>query len=151
MKVLTRIKGGLMMYLIATNGSDLDSKTAKRFGHANTFLLVNGDTMEFKVVDRQWDDVPQHMVDALLSMNVEVVISGNIGPDAFERLNANNIKVYICRSMTGREAIEKVIAGDCLPAEKSTLKRSIHENRRNNGGPNHYNARQGKKNHGRGR
>jgi len=123
-----------MRYLVAADGPDLDSSVAKRFGHALVYLLVDGDTMEFKVMDRAWDNVSEDMAGALLHMEAAGVVTGNIGPSAFEHVNGRGIQVYICRSMTAREAIEKVVAGDCQPADKSTLKKSIQDHRKRDDG-----------------
>ena len=114
-----------MRYLISAAGADLNAKVDKRFGHPAYHLLVDGETMEFEVYPGPGDNSPFQKAKRFLDFGIAGVIAGNVGPNAFRELNAQGIKVYICRGMTVREAVELVSSGWIEPATKSTMKVSV--------------------------
>jgi len=116
-----------MDYLIAADGPDLEAKVSKRFGHAPVLLRVNPETGEFHPVHGTLEELPNHGVRRFEPSEVEAVITGNIGPHAFEDVRDMGWKVYVVRGVTVREAIRRVRSGEVQPAEKPSMKHSIHE------------------------
>ena len=99
-----------MKIAVSVTGPDIDAEIDPRFGRCQYFLIVNTDTMEF-------DSIPNASATAMggagiqaaqtvAAKNVEIVITGNVGPNAFQTLNAAGIKVITGASGSARDAIE---------------------------------------------
>lgn len=116
-----------MKYLVAAKAANLDAEIHKRFGHADVFLVVDSETLEFNATQGVGHDEPHHGIGRFDGKGIKRVIVGNIGPEAFKDVQAVGWEVYLCRAMTVREAIEKVHSGQVSPLEGPTLKRSISE------------------------
>ena len=114
-----------MLILLGSDGNNLECFVAKRFGHANYYILFNSESQSFNAFEN--NDVG-HNHDNLrnfLDKDVEVFIVGNIGPYAFEIINTPKSKVYLARKMLVKEAIEKFTKGELLQLSEPTVKRSI--------------------------
>jgi predicted Fe-Mo cluster-binding NifX family protein len=116
-----------MRYLVVATAGDLDAKVHKRFGHADVFLVVDSETLEFTVMKGVGHEEPHHGIGRFDGKGINRVIVGNIGPEAFKDVRAVGWEVFLCRNMTVREAIKKVHSGELSPLEAATMKQSIHE------------------------
>lgn len=96
----------------------LDSNVDPRFGRAAGFLIVDPDTLEFSYVD---NGVSQAMsqgagiqaAETVCRSGVKVVLTGYVGPKAFQALSAAGIKIgQNLEKMTVRQAIDKFKAGE---------------------------------------
>jgi predicted Fe-Mo cluster-binding NifX family protein len=121
-------------YLVASSGDTLDSKVSGRFGHSPYFLVINPQTMEFKVFQGIGKDEYMQGIGKYVNMGIKNVIVGNIGPSAYNEVTASGCSVYICRNMPVREAIKKVENGDVPELKEPTIKESIHSARKAGGG-----------------
>lgn len=114
-----------MKILLATDGKTLESKIAKRFGHANYYLIFNNESKELEArINHGHDDDHSSLVD-LANEGVTHFIVGNIGPNAFKVLNAKNTKVYLARKYSAEEALKKFLDNELEELTTPTLKRSI--------------------------
>jgi len=116
-----------MKVLVAADGADLSANVSKRFGHAAQFLLVDSESWTCTPVDGVGAQSPDHGVGRLVALGVDRVITGNIGPHAYDELHARNMKVYICRHTTVQDAVRSVTKATCQPTDGPTVKRSLHE------------------------
>ena len=114
-----------MLILIGSNGNNLESTIAKRFGHANYYILFNSESQSFNVFENNDEGHNHDILRRFLNKGVEVFIVGNIGPYAFEIINTKVSKVYLARQMLVREAIEKYSRGELLQLSEPTVKRSV--------------------------
>lgn len=114
-----------MLVLIGSDGNNLESTIAKRFGHANYYILFNSESHSFNAFENNDEGHNHDNLRKFLDNGVEVSIIGNIGPYAFEIINTPKSKVYLARKMLVREAIEKYIKGELLQLSEPTVKRSI--------------------------
>ena len=92
---------------VSSEGPSLDDMVDPRFGRAGGFVIVNPETMETSYLD---NGASQTMAQGA---GMTVVLSGYVGPKAFEALKAAGIKV--CQDLDGmtvREAVEKYKNGD---------------------------------------
>jgi len=118
-------KGNKMKILLATDGETLESKIAKRFGHANYYLIYDNVSKEIEVrVNHGHEDSHSGLID-LADEGVTIFIVGNIGPNAFKVLNNKNTKVYLARKYIARDALDKFIDNKLEELTTPTLKRSI--------------------------
>ncbi|MEA3505485.1 MAG: NifB/NifX family molybdenum-iron cluster-binding protein [Bacteroidota bacterium] len=114
-----------MKILLATDGENLESKIAKRFGEAPYYLIYNSDTKEIVArVNPGHDDNHSGLID-LVDEGVLDYIIGNTGPNAFNVLNDRNAKLYLARGAVAKDALEAFLNNNMERLTKSTLKRPI--------------------------
>lgn len=98
---------------ITTSGTNLDAQVDSVFGRARYFLLVDSETLEAEAVE----NVPGAHgagVQAAQIMGdkaVGTVLTGNVGPNAFQGLTAAGIQIYIGAKGTARDALAAYKAG----------------------------------------
>lgn len=114
-----------MKIFIGADSPELTSKIAKRFGHANFYLIFNQQAKDIEVISNsEHDEKHQILIDAV-NNGVETFVVGNIGPHAFNILKKENIKIYLARKMTVKEAIEKLEKSELESLTEPTVKKSI--------------------------
>ena len=116
-----------MKILIAAQGSDLNAKIDKRFGHSKYFIIFDTQNASYKSIPNAVEGDVGVGLDVIVREGVEAIITGNIGPNAFERLKEMGIPVYVARGITVKEALEKIARGELQPVSEPTMKRSVHE------------------------
>ena len=116
-----------MKYLVSATAADLNAKIHKRFGFTDVFLIVDGDTFAYEAFPGVGHDEQSHGTKRFEQSDIERIIVGNIGPEAFEDVRAAGWEIYLCRAMTVREAVERVHSGQILPLEEPSIKRSVHK------------------------
>ena len=110
------------MILCITSESDtLDSPVDPRFGRCQYFVIIDTETMQFEAVrNPNIDSMGGAGVQSGQMMsehNVKAVLSGNIGPNAFQTLSAAGIEIITGVSGTVREAVEKFRKGEYKKSE----------------------------------
>ena len=138
-----------MLILIGADGDNPDSKVAKRFGHANYFILYNTDTKSFTVDENNAEEHNHDVMYDYLDKGVKAFIVGNIGPYAFEIVNTPESKVYLARKMSVSESISKFLNEELEHLTGPTVKKSIdhdHKTGRHQGGKRHSHS--GRRHHG---
>lgn len=104
-----------MKICVTSEGKTLDSKVDPRFGRCQNFFIVDSDTLEFQVVDNpnieSMGGAGIQSAQLVASQKVKALVTGNIGPNAFQTLNAAGIEVFTGASGTVKEAIEKYKQG----------------------------------------
>ena len=114
-----------MKILLATDGKTLESKIAKRFGHANYYLIFDSESKKLEArINHGHDDDHSSLVD-LANEGVTQFIVGNIGPNAFKVLHDKSTKVYLARKYRAKEALDKFLNNELEELINPTLKRSI--------------------------
>jgi predicted Fe-Mo cluster-binding NifX family protein len=123
-----------MLVLIGSDGDSLESQIAKRFGHANYFILFNTDTKTFEAIENTAAEHNHENLQDFLDRGVESFIVGNIGPHAFEITNTLKSKVYLARKLNVSESINKFLKGELEHLTEPTAKKSIGHNQDHDGG-----------------
>ena len=103
---------------VSSEGPSLDDMVDPRFGRAGGFVIVVPETMETSYLDNGASQTMAQgagieTAERMSAAGVDVVLSGYVGPKAFEALKAAGIKV--CQDLDGmtvREAVEKFKSGD---------------------------------------
>jgi predicted Fe-Mo cluster-binding NifX family protein len=114
-----------MLIIISSDGNSLESPIAKRFGHANYFILYNTETKSFKSFENKEEEHNHKNLEEFLEKKVEVFIIGNIGPHAFKIINTPKSKVYLARKVSVLQAVEKYLNGELKQLDEPTMKKSI--------------------------
>lgn len=93
---------------LGTEGKDL---LDKRFGRCDYFQIYDTESKELVAFENEGKTARGGAgiaaAQQLLEKKVEVVITGNLGPNAFMILEKAKIKTYCCGLGTVNEAIEK--------------------------------------------
>jgi len=104
-----------MKVAISSSGTTLQSNVDPRFGRCPYFIFYDTDSDTFEHIDNQ---ARQAMGGAgiqtgqlIEKYGVKVVITGNVGPNAFRVLSSASIKVYSGVSGKVNDAIKKLKEG----------------------------------------
>jgi predicted Fe-Mo cluster-binding NifX family protein len=116
-----------MKILFATDGETFESKIAKRFGHANYYLIYDSESKNLDAkINPGHDEEHSGLVD-LTNEGITNFVVGNIGPNAFRILNEKKAKVYLARKYTVKEALDKFFNEELEKLTKPTLKHPIED------------------------
>ena len=104
-----------MKIAISATTPDLSAKVDPRFGRCQYFVIVDPDSMEFEGIENSSASAGGGAGIAAAQMvvgkEVEAVLTGNCGPNAFSVLEAAGIKVMTGVSGGIQEAVESYKAG----------------------------------------
>ena len=100
-----------MLIAVSSKGLDLNSPVDERFGRANYFIIYNTDSKSFETLNNETNakasqGVGVKTVELLSGKNIDLVISGNFGPQAFRALNTAGIKAALWSKGKVSEAVE---------------------------------------------
>lgn len=104
-----------MRVAVSATGSSLDAEVDPRFGRCQYFVIADPDTMEFETLEN-----PNVMAaggagvstaQMVANIGVQVVLTGNCGPNAYQTLSAAGVQVITGVFGRVRDAIEGYKAG----------------------------------------
>lgn len=105
-----------MKLCITSEDKTLDSKVDPRFGRCKYFIVVDTETLEFEAIENPNIDsmggAGIQSAQLVAGKQVKAVLTGNVGPNAFQTLQAAGIEVFTNASGTIKEAIEKYKKGE---------------------------------------
>jgi predicted Fe-Mo cluster-binding NifX family protein len=110
---------------ITSEGSSLDDQVDPRFGRAAGFLLVDLHTMDTQYIDNGQSQVMAQgagiqAAQIIGQAGVGWVLTGYVGPKAFQVLEAAGIKVgQNLEGLTVREAVERFQKGGIVQASSA--------------------------------
>lgn len=114
-----------MKVCVTAMGKDLDAEVDPRFGRCQYFIFVDTDTMAFEAVENTAVAAPGgagiQAAQTVVNKGADVLISGNIGPNAFQVLSTAGVKVATGAYGTVREAIEMYKSGKLNVSGGSTV------------------------------
>ncbi len=102
---------------VSSEGQDLDSRVDPRFGRAAGFLLVDPETLSAEYLDNggvqaMGQGAGIQAAEMLARHGVTVVLTGYVGPKAFQALSAARIRIgQNLEDCTVREAVERYREG----------------------------------------
>ena len=114
-----------MRICVTATGRDLNAQVDPRFGRCQYFVFVDSDTMASEAMPNDAIAAPGgagiQAAQAVVNKGVDVLISGNIGPNAFQVLFAAGVKVATGAYGTVKEAVEMYKSGKLRETGASTI------------------------------
>jgi predicted Fe-Mo cluster-binding NifX family protein len=115
-----------MKVAVTSQGKELTSEVDQRFGRAKFLLVVDTETGDFAVHD---NEVNLNAIQGagiqtgqnIANLDVEAVITGNVGPNAFKTLNAADVKIFLAERNTVAEAVESFKAGNLKEVDNANV------------------------------
>ncbi len=105
-----------MKICITAESNNLDSQVDSRFGRCQNFIIVDTDTLEYEVIGNtnveSTGGAGIQSGQIVAAKQVKAVLTGNVGPNAFQTLQAAGIEIFTGVSGTIREAVEKFKKGE---------------------------------------
>jgi len=111
-----------MRICVTGTGASLDAPIDPVFGRARYFLFVDPETLVVEAFENAPGahgagvEAAQRMVD----QGVKAVVTGNVGPNAFQGLSAAGIEIFVGATGTARQAVEAYRAGTLTRAGTPT-------------------------------
>jgi len=101
---------------ITTQGKDRTATLDGRFGRAQGFYIYDNEKNSGEYIDNTQNmNSPQgagiQAAQAVIDAGVSILITGNVGPKAYEALNAAGIKIFSGAKGTVGDAIEDYRSG----------------------------------------
>ena len=110
-----------MKICVTSQGDNLDSAIDPRFGRCQYFIIVDTDTEEFEAIQNPNIDTMGgagvQSGQLISSKGVKIVLTGNVGPNAFQTLTAAEIGIITGLSGNVKEAIQKYKKGELKPTQ----------------------------------
>jgi predicted Fe-Mo cluster-binding NifX family protein len=109
---------------VTAQGINLDVPIDPRFGRCQYFVIIDPETLQYEAIKNPNIDASggagiqsgQIMADR----QVKAVVTGNVGPNAFQTLNAAGISVITGASGNVRQVIEQYKNGELKPTQGPT-------------------------------
>ena len=103
-----------MKIAVTASGDSLDAQVDPRFGRAAFFMVGDTDTMDFVAIENEnaaGGAAGIGSAKRVIDESVEVVLTGNCGPNAQRTLDAAGVKLYIDVRGTVAEVVELFKSG----------------------------------------
>lgn len=99
-----------MKICVSSAGKEKSSSADPRFGRCQYFVIVDTEAVDFKVIENDGITSQQGAgiaaAQQVLNEKVDVVITGNMGPNAMKLINGADIKVYKFQGSTVEEEVK---------------------------------------------
>ena len=104
-----------MRIAVSATGASLDAQIDPRFGRCQYFVIVDTETMNFEALPNiaagAMGGAGIQAAQTVANKGVQAVLTGGVGPNAFQALSAAGINILTGAFGTVREAVEKFKSG----------------------------------------
>ena len=104
-----------MKIVVTSNGADLDGPASPIFGRCPAFIFVDTETMSFEAVENPAvaaaGGAGVQAAQFVVGRGAQAVVTGNVGPNAFDVFGAADVPVYLFGGGTVRQAVEAYKVG----------------------------------------
>jgi predicted Fe-Mo cluster-binding NifX family protein len=115
-----------MMVCVTSTGESLDDAIDPRFGRCAFFLFVDTDTLEYSAERNGFVELSGgagiQAGQMVAQRGISAVLTGNVGPNAFQTLNEAGIDVYTGFQGTVRGALERFSREPSVPAGRPNVR-----------------------------
>lgn len=114
-----------MNIAISAMGKDLDAQVDPRFGRCQYFVIVDSDTLEFEAIENPnmgaMGGAGIQSGKLMVEKGVQAILTGNVGPNAFQTLSAAGLQIITGVTGTVKEAIQRFNSGQFQPVSGATV------------------------------
>jgi predicted Fe-Mo cluster-binding NifX family protein len=114
-----------MKICVTASGNSLDAQVDPRFGRAAYLTIVDSENMAFEAIPNAaagaMGGAGIQAAQTLAKRGVDVLITGNVGPNAFQALKSAGVKIITGASGTVRGVFEKYKMGELKETDASTV------------------------------
>lgn len=100
-----------MRIILSATGNTSESNLDTRFGRCEFFLLYDTESKEFETLVNSGMEAQGgagiKAAGQIIESKADVVITGNLGPNAFELIERAGVKAYSCEVMPIKKALEQ--------------------------------------------
>ncbi len=105
-----------MKIAITATGSDLNSQVDPRFGRCRYFIFIDPETLKFESVQNPnisaLSGAGIQTAQLVANKDCKILLTGNVGPNAFQTLQAAGVEVIIGVSGIVKDVVEKYKKGE---------------------------------------
>jgi predicted Fe-Mo cluster-binding NifX family protein len=105
-----------MKICVSATADNLEAQLDPRFGRCLYLIVVDSETMQFAAIPNMAASATGgagiQAAQTIADKGVKVVITGNVGPNAFRALSAAGIEIVTGASGTVKEVVEKFKKGE---------------------------------------
>ena len=111
-----------MKIAITSTGPEMDSVVDERFGRSRFLIIADLETGDIEAVDNRANmEAAQgagvQAAQEIVSHGVQWLLTGHVGPKAFQVLSAAGVSMGVGASGTVKETIDRFRSGGFAPAE----------------------------------
>jgi len=115
-----------MKIAVSATDKNLDANVDQRFGRCRYFLIVDPESMDYKAVSNESSMASGgagiKAAETVVNNGAEILITGNIGPNAHRTLSAGGVKIYTGARGTIKDAIKKYKNNELNETENPNVK-----------------------------
>ncbi|MHB1462174.1 MAG: NifB/NifX family molybdenum-iron cluster-binding protein [Armatimonadota bacterium] len=108
-----------MKIAISSMGNQMDSLVDPRLGRAAWFMIVDSETMEFNAIPNEAAEASQgagiQAAQTMCKLGISAVITGSVGPNAFQALTAAGIRMFEAVDVSVKTAVDQFMNDDVQP------------------------------------
>lgn len=115
-----------MKVVVTSNGTDMNSEASPAFGRCPVYVFVDTETMGFEAVANPAANASGgagiQAAQFVVAQGAQAVLTGNVGPNAYDVLQAANVPVLRHTGGTVRQAVEAYKAGKLQSAAGASVR-----------------------------
>lgn len=105
-----------MRICVTASGNNLEAQLDPRFGRCAYLMIIDSETMQFEAIPNlaagATGGAGIQAAQTIANKGAKALVTGNVGPNAFQALSAAGIDIITGASGTVREAVEKFKRGE---------------------------------------
>ena len=114
-----------MKIAVTSTGKDIRSNLDRRFGRCANFLVIDTEDNDPEVLDNSalatGGGAGIAAAQMLIDKKIDVLITGNVGPNAFATLHAAGVEIYSGRNGRILDLIDLFIRGELVRSDSSNV------------------------------